>query len=122
MTGTEPRCLSVAPVMPTTDMVRTAAFYTALGFAIESQDADFLTARRDGIELFFSRMPDHDPKRTAACIYVRVTDADAFALLWQGKDGVKPLRDQSYGQRDLPVTDPDGNLILFGSPIPKGMA
>lgn len=55
--------------------------------------------QRDDMELFFSLMPDHDPKRTTAGTYVRVTD-------------------QAYKMRDLPVVDPDNNLILFGSPRP----
>jgi len=114
----EPRLLSAAPIMPTTDVARTAAFYRALGFAIDNGGGDFLMTRRDDVELFFSLMPDHDPKRTAACIYVRVTDAAALYRLWQGLEGVRPPIDQAYKMRDLPVVDPDNNLILFGSPLP----
>jgi hypothetical protein len=113
---TEARCLSVAPIIPTTDIARTAAFYGALGFAIERQDAEFLMTRRDDIELFFGLNPDHDPKRTASCIYIRVTNSDALHRLWAGIEGVKEPKDQDYKMRDLPVIDPDNNLLLFGSP------
>lgn len=116
---TEPRCLSVAPIMPTTDVARTIAFYQALGFATERQGAEFVMARRDDIELFLSFSADHDPKRTASCAYVRVTDSQALYGLWRGKDGVRTPIDQAYRMRDLPVIDPDGNLLLFGSPIPE---
>jgi hypothetical protein len=114
---TEPRCLSVAPIMPSTDIARTAAFYARLGFAMGDPDGDFLMMRRDDIELFFGLNPEHDPKRTAACIYVRVSDSDALNALWHGIQGVKQPVDQDYGQRDLPVIDPDGNMLLFGSPL-----
>jgi len=115
---TEPRCLSVAPIMPSTDIVRTAAFYARLGFKAGETDGNFLMIGRDDIELFFGINPDHDPRRTAACIYVRVSDSEALSQLWQGIDGVKEPKDQDYGQRDLPVIDPDGNMLLFGSPLP----
>jgi hypothetical protein len=115
---TQPRCLSVAPIMPSTDIARTAAFYTRLGFVMDEPDGDFLMIRRDDIELFFGLNPDHDPKRTAACIYVRVSDSEALYRLWQGIEGVKEPKDQDYGQRDLPVIDSDGNMLLFGSPLP----
>lgn len=115
---TEPRLLSAAPIMPTTDVARTAAFYRALGFSIDDRHGEFLMTRRDDVELFFSLKPDHDPARTASCIYVRVSDSAALHRLWQGRDGVRPPIDQSYKMRDVPVIDPDGNLILFGSPLP----
>lgn len=118
MTAPEPRCLSVAPIMPSTDIARTAAFYRALGFVMDDPDGDFLMMRRDGIELFFGVNREHDPKTMAACIYVRVSDSDALHRLWQGLDGVKEPKDQDYGQRDLPVIDPDNNMVLFGSPLP----
>ena len=114
---TEPRCLSVAPIMPSTDIVRTAAFYARPGFVMGEPDGDFLMVRRDDIELFFGINPDHDPKRTAACIYIRVNDSNAFFQFWRGIDGVKEPKDQDYGQRALPVIDPDGNMLLFGSPL-----
>ncbi len=117
--STDPRCLSVAPIMPTTDMARTAAFYTALGFAVNRYSDEFLMLRRDDIELFFGLNLEHDPKRTASCIYVRVTDSAALYEMWKGIEGVKAPKDQDYNMRDLPVGDPDNNLILFGSPIPQ---
>jgi catechol 2,3-dioxygenase-like lactoylglutathione lyase family enzyme len=115
----EPRCLSVAPIMPTTDVARTTAFYSRLGFEMNRHSDDFLMTRRDDIELFFGLNLEHDPKRTAACIYVRVTDSGALYSLWAGIAGVKEPKDQDYRMRDLPVIDPDGNLILFGSPLPE---
>jgi len=52
---TQPRCLSVAPIMPSTDIARTAAFYTRLGFVMDEPDGDFLMIRRDDIDIFSQR-------------------------------------------------------------------
>ncbi|HEY1506064.1 MAG TPA: hypothetical protein VGF92_17295 [Stellaceae bacterium] len=82
MTQAKGRCRSVAPIMPTTDIARTQRHYARLGFAVERHDDEFVMTKRDDIELFFSLSPDHDPKRTAACIYVHVTDADALHAEW----------------------------------------
>jgi hypothetical protein len=115
-----PDCISVAPIMPTTDIARTVRHYQAMGFTTEVH-GDFVMTARDGIELFFSLMPDHDPKRTASCIYVRVADADALHAKFH-KDGVPGLhdpRDTDYRMREFASGDPDNNLILFGSRLPQ---
>src|SRR5215467_8119137 len=75
---TRARCLSVAPSMPTTDMERTTRHFASMGFAATHDDGEFAMLRRDGVELHFSLRPDHDPRRTAACIYVRVDDVDTL--------------------------------------------
>ena len=111
-------CRSVMPILPTTDMARTEAFYRSLGFSINRYDAEFMMLARDAIELAFGLNLQHDPKTTAGCIYVRVTSADALHEAWKGIEGVKAPKDQDYKMRDLPVIDPDNNMILFGSPIP----
>jgi len=104
--------------MPTTDVGRTVKFYEALGFSVVVRD-DFVMTRRDSIELFLSLMPDHDPKRTASCVFVRVDDADALHAQWRttGSDCIKTLRNTNYGMREFAVIDPDGNLMLYGSPL-----
>lgn len=113
-----PYCRSVMPILPTADIARTAAFYRKLGFAISHDSDEFIMTSRDAIEIAFSLNLQHDPKTTAGCIYIRVSDADALHKLWQGIDGVKEPKNQEYKMRDLPLIDPDNNLILFGSPLP----
>jgi Glyoxalase/Bleomycin resistance protein/Dioxygenase superfamily len=113
------RCISVAPIMPTTDTARTRQHYARLGFSAEVID-NFMMTKRDDIELFFSLTPEHDPKRTASCIYVRVADAEALHALWQAASipGVRQLRNTNYKMREFAYVDPDGNMILFGSRLP----
>jgi len=116
-------CKSVCPIMSTTDIARTVKFYEALGFAVQVQ-GDFVMTRRDAVELFLSLRPDHDPKRTAACVYIRVDDADALHARWEeaGIVGLRELRNTDYKMREFAVIDPDGNLMLYGSRLSTGEA
>jgi predicted enzyme related to lactoylglutathione lyase len=112
------RCQSVCPILPTSDVGRAVKFYESLGFQVAVY-GDFVMTKRDGIELFLSLRPDHDPKRTASCLFVRVDDANVLHAHWQTNgvgDEIKPLRDTDYGMREFAVIDPDGNMMLFGSP------
>jgi len=116
--GTDPgRCKSVAPIMPTTDVARTMAWYRTAGFVVEVH-GDFVMTRRDEVELFLSLRPDHDPKRTASCVYVRVDAANILHAAWQAAGvAVQELRNTDYRMREFALIDPDGNLMLFGSPL-----
>ena len=121
------RCLSVAPGLPTTDMARTVDHYRRIGFTFSAPgsaspaEAGFAIAKRDGIELHFAVKQDHDPARTATWVYVGVEDADVmseeFAAAGAGQG--RPVRTTDYNMRELPHIDPDGNLLLFGSPLPR---
>jgi ankyrin repeat protein/predicted enzyme related to lactoylglutathione lyase len=116
--------------MPTTDLARTVQHYRRLGFTFSAPgaaslaEADFAIAERDGIELHFAVKPDHDPERTAAWVYIRVEDADAMSeeLNAAGAGQGRPVRDTDYRMRELTHIDPDGNLLLFGSPLTEGEA
>jgi uncharacterized protein len=119
------RCLRVAPGMPTTDMARTVEHYGRLGFTFSTPGApsvvgaDFAIATRDDIELHFAVKSDHDPARTATWVYIGVESADAisaeFTAAGAGPD--RPVYVTDYGMRELAHIDPDGNLVLFGSPV-----
>ena len=121
------RILTVAPGLPCTDLARTVEHYQRLGFtfgfpgASDVAHAGFAIADRDGIELHFAVKEDHDPARTATWIYLGVEDADAlaaeFAAAGAGQD--RPVRDTDYFMRELAHIDPDGNMLLFGSPLSR---
>lgn len=119
------RLLSIAPGVPTTDMARTVEHYGRLGFefvapgeAVPAQ-AGFAIGRREGIELHFALKPEHDPKTTATWVYVGVESADAMAaeLTAAGMAQGREAHDTDYRMREIAHIDPDGNLILFGSPM-----
>jgi len=121
------RIMSVAPGLPCTDLARTVEHYRRLGFtfgfpgASDAAQAEFAIAERDGIELHFAVKKDHDPARTATWIYLGVEDADAIAAEFAaaGVDQGRPVRDTDYFMRELAHIDPDGNMLLFGSPLPR---
>ena len=51
-------------------------------------------------------------------LYIHCQDADLVAEEWRGPEiEVIGPRDEDYGKREGSITDPDGNVIRFGSPI-----
>ena len=112
------RLNSVAPGMPTTDTERTIAHYARLGFAAAYRDGDFVILRRDGVELHFALKRDHDPRRTATWIYVRVDDVDGLYREYTaaGVEMRREPQDTDYRMREFPHIDPDGNLVIFAAP------
>ena len=53
-------------------------------------------------------------------LYIHVDDAERLAADWRaaGMEVVGP-DDYDYGKREGSHVDPDGNLIRFGSPLPR---
>jgi uncharacterized protein len=121
------RLKRAAPGLPSRDIVRTVAHYHELGFSFTHFDAPtpaeacFAIGERDGVALHFALKPDHDPARDATWVFITVDDAEIFyaELLAAGADQGRPLRDTDYGMRQIANIDPDGNMLLFGSPTPR---
>ena len=120
------RLFSVAPGIPTTDMARTIEHYQRLGFTFSAPgsaappaEASFAIGERDGVSLHFALKPDHDPSRTATWVYISVEDADELSaeLDASGAGQGRIPRDTDYKMRELAHIDPDGNMLLFGSPL-----
>src|ERR1700691_6167759 len=120
------RLFSVAPGIPTTDMARTVEHYQRLGFTFSAPgspappaEASFAIGERDGVSLHFALKPDHDPSRTATWVYISVEDADELSAEFDasGAGQGRTPRDTDYKTRELAHIDPDGNLLLFGSPL-----
>jgi hypothetical protein len=109
-------------------MARTIEHYQRLGFTFSATGGDslpeagFAIAQRDGIELHFVVKPDHDPARTATWVYIGVEDAEAMNEEFNaaGAGPGRPVRTTDYKMREFAHIDPDGNLLLFGSPVPAG--
>ncbi len=119
------RLLSAAPGIPTTNMARTVEHYQRLGFTFSAPGstgppagADFAIGERDGVALHFAVKPDHDPGRTATWVYICVEDADELSAEFdaRGAGQGRTPRDTDRKMRELAHIDPDGNLLLFGSP------
>ena len=66
----------LVPVLTATDIRAQAAFWKRLGFAERADHGDYLILGTDGgVEVHLSRWDEHDPRRTAGTLYVRVADA-----------------------------------------------
>jgi uncharacterized protein len=122
------RLFSVAPGLPTTDMARTVEYYQRLGFTFSAPgsaeqaspaEAGFAIGERDGVALHFALKPDHDPTRTATWVYISVEDADELSAEFEasGAGQGRTPRDTDDKMRELAHIDPDGNMLLFGSPL-----
>jgi len=114
-----PELSFVAPVMPMTDLDRTVDHYRRLGFKVEVYNPEYVMTTRDGVEMHFGLMPDHDPLRTAGCVWLLVDDADALYQEWvsTGVGDTREPFDTDYKIREGAHIDPDGNLLRFGSPL-----
>lgn len=102
------------PILPSSDLDRTAMFYSQVGFEEVERHDGYLLLHNDGVELHFT----HHEVVTPGTCFVHVADA---AKLWKqlryvGVEGVGDLVDQDYGLRGFTLTDPDGNTVRLGSP------
>ncbi|MTE12939.1 bleomycin resistance protein [Nocardia aurantiaca] len=111
---------SVAPVIPVLDLEAALSRYRRLGFTAHAYDSDarYGFADRGGISLHLTEWDEHDPQRTAAAIYLYVSDADTLHREWSA--AALPGRlttpvDTEYGLREFAYVDPDGTLHRVGS-------
>jgi DNA-binding MarR family transcriptional regulator len=109
-----------SPIFPVRDLADALAHYSSLGFDAFAYDdgGDYGFANREGTGLHLAADPDHDPAHHAST-YLYVRDADALFEEWS-RPGIggrtSPAGPTPYKLREGSHTDPDGNLIRFGSP------
>ena len=110
-----------SPVFGVRDLAAALAHYEALGFrTVAYEGGGYGFATRDGVDLHLTAHPDLHPAAASAYLYVR--DADALYEEWTrpGTPGhTHPVGPTPYKLREGSHTDPDGNLIRFGSPMPE---
>ena len=115
------RFLDVAPIFKVADLAAGLEHYRTLGFAVRAY-ADgygYGFASRNGVRLHLT-INERQPNGGGA-LYLEVDDADAVYSAWS-QPGVKGVTtapvDTDWGMHEGSHTDPDGNLIRFGSPMP----
>lgn len=114
---------SVAPIIGVRDLDGTLQRYELLGFTVRAYNgpARYGFADRGAVSLHISEWAEHDPKRTAASVYIYVDDADALFAEWtaSGVPGyfIEPA-DTDYRLREFGYVDPEGTLHRVGSPLP----
>ena len=112
------------PTLPVVDIDDAAAFYERAGFGVRlyaggSSDG-FAFVDLDGQSVFdLGAEREMDPGANRAGCYLVASDADA----WHGRLAgaglpVTPLADQPWGMREFTLTDPSGNRIRIGRPVP----
>jgi DNA-binding MarR family transcriptional regulator/catechol 2,3-dioxygenase-like lactoylglutathione lyase family enzyme len=110
-----------SPIFPVHDLREALTHYATLGFkTIRYEDGDdYGFANRDGVGLHLAAHTGHARHRPGSA-YLLVRDAVALSQEWS-KPGIAghthPAESTSYGMCEGSHTDPDGNLIRFGSPI-----
>ncbi len=111
---------SFSPIFPVRDLAAALAHYSALGFdTIPYDDGDeYGFANRERTSLHLAANHGHDPAHHGASAYLYVRDADALYEEWS-RPGIgghtHPVTPTPYQLREGSHTDPDGNLIRFGS-------
>jgi catechol 2,3-dioxygenase-like lactoylglutathione lyase family enzyme len=113
--------------MHVTDLEAAIRFFTeTLGFDAPFRAADYAYVQREtvGFRLLEQTGPDGAPPGNRRfAYYIDVHDVDRlYAELKPKLDALPPGNvhgpaDKSYGQRELLVLAPDGNLIAFGQAI-----
>ena len=106
---------------------KTAKFYEALGFEIKKREADHITAYSNWFWIDFlsvdigeraeaSKSQDLNNKGAGLSIYLSVDSVDEFykELLAKGLKPATEPQNQSWGNREFLLRDPDGyNLVIF---------
>ena len=108
----------VEPIFRVSDVTRSVAWFTGAGFETSFHDERYAFAYRD-VDLTIHLAETEGAELAGhGAIYIHVRDADQLADEWR-RAGIEVdgPRDEDYGKREGVVTDPDGNVIRFGSPL-----
>jgi hypothetical protein len=116
----------ITPFMYVPDIVAGEAFLTKLGFRTLSTYGDYRYMEREGCGIRLMQNSGDDgapPGNRRFAYYVDVRDVDALYREWQPFLATFPLGDvhgpgnKPYGQRELCILAPDGNVLTFGQPV-----
>ena len=116
------------PVLTSSDISATLAFYEALGFenrGAPGDEWDYLILVREGIEIHVAGPALGE--RPAGFCFVYVEDADVAHAEWEGKAAdpgrIERPRNSNFGMRIFSIFDPDGNEVRVGAaPKPEGFS
>jgi catechol 2,3-dioxygenase-like lactoylglutathione lyase family enzyme len=119
--------IQITPFMHVEDLEKALTFFNdILGFETQLRARDYAYIHREtaGIRILEQKGADAAPPGTRRfAYYIDVRDVDRLYAELKPKLDTLPTRDvygpvnQPYGQRELLVLAPDGNLIAFGQAI-----
>ena len=106
------------PIFNVSDMTRSIAWFEKAGFETSHHDDAYAFAHRNR-DLTIHLAQDAEGELPGhSTLYIHCQDADRVAEEWRHAGlEVDGPRNEDYGKREGSVTDPDGNVIRFGSPI-----
>ncbi|MBA4046925.1 MAG: glyoxalase/bleomycin resistance/extradiol dioxygenase family protein [Sphingomonas sp.] len=119
--------VQITPFMHVPDLAQAVAYFTEmLGFTVGYQQPGYAYVEREGCGIRLMQNHGDDgapPGNRRFAYYIDVRDVDALHQELRPKldqlppgDVFGPV-DQPYGQRELLVLAPDGNLLAFGQAI-----
>ena len=136
-----PRLTQLRTMLAANDLRETIAFYERLGFECvgrypeDTEQFFWCQVARDNVRLMFNwidptphahedgEVHAHDPvdPALAGSIYLDVDDIDALFEEFKGvvDEFHFEIDDQPHGMREFAVEDPNGYVLLFGSPTPS---
>jgi catechol 2,3-dioxygenase-like lactoylglutathione lyase family enzyme len=122
-----PNFIQITPFLHVPDLARALTFFhELLGFAITFRASDYAYVEREGVGVRILENKGADgapPGNRRFAYYVDVRDVDAlYAELKPRLDALPPgdvhgPANKPYGQRELLLLAPDGNLFVFGQAI-----
>jgi uncharacterized glyoxalase superfamily protein PhnB len=106
------------PIFKVADVTRSVAWFEGAGFETSFHDDTYAFAHRDrDLTVHLAQAVGEDVPGEGS-LYIHCQDADRVAEEWrQTGIEVDGPRDEDYSKREGSITDPDGNVIRFGSPI-----
>lgn len=128
MSGPDENVRQITPFMHVDDLQAAFGFFDLLGFECLFQERGYAYFERGpaAIRVMVSH-PDEGgrwPPHRGFAYYVDVADVDAlFAeiapkLHQAGVEFMGPVN-QAYYQREFMIRAPDGNVFVFGAPVPR---
>lgn len=106
------------PIFKVANVARSVVWFERAGFEASFHDDTYAFAHRDrDLSIHLAQAVDDESPGHGA-LYVHCQDADRAAEEWrQAGIEVDGPREEDYGKREGSITDPDGNVIRFGSPL-----
>ena len=120
---------TTAAILPCRDFDETAAFYAKIGFRETGRwgDYGYMIIAMDMVEVHFFGNPELDPGKNESGAYIRSSDVDGLSnriaslgLPDEGRPSFGPAEDKDWGMREMPLVDPNGNLIRIGQFVNHG--
>jgi uncharacterized glyoxalase superfamily protein PhnB len=111
------RVIGFEPIFAVSDVARSRDHYEKMGFTTSEHDESYAFAHRGDLTVHLAQA-EVPSGGSVGSLYIHVNDADALADAWRlaGLE-VNGPEDTDYGKREGSHTDPDGNLVRFGSPL-----